>query len=262
MGKIVLNESDIAVMVNEALVEAQAPAFYKTIRESNEVEQLLSEGNAGNGWSVFKKIGVAGVIMAVLNNLVNKLNIDKTKPFFKFLTSKVVLGIISYKIASAIGKKSAGSQNQSVAAVNEGIDEISDPNLGAVGGGVAGLVVGFLLREVLGISENSMLYKLLNPVLLGGAGAAIGAAIGANQPQQGGIIDKFRNSGVGNTLGLNQPQAQGMGNAPGVNYGANNVTYPVNQAYTTKSTAQPQPQQNYQQQVSEAVDRVFNKYFK
>ena len=107
-----------------------------------------------------------------------------------------------------------------------------------------------------------MLYKLLNPVLLGGAGAAIGAAIGANQPQQGGIIDKFRNSGVGNTLGLNQPQAPGMGNAPGVNYGANNVTYPVNQAYTTNSTAQPQQQQNYQQQVSEAVDRVFNKYFK
>ncbi len=271
MRKVILTENDISLMVREAVVEAKASEFYKKVSNSPEVHRLLESKEEVNenfwkkSWNLFKNIGTAGTIMTVLNNLIDKLKIDKTKPFYKFITSKVVLGIISYKIAASINNSANNQQQPQQGAIQENVNEITNGGIGAIGGGLTGAILGVLLREVLGIPKDSLLYNLLNPVLMGGAGAGLGAAIGSNQ-QEGGLIDKFRNSGVGNMLGLNQQAAPGMNNAPAVNYTANNTTYPTNPAYTTTTTQQqnvpPQNQQPNQQQISEAIDNVFEKYFK
>ena len=227
--KIVLNEEQIGMITREVVTEMQLQEALQKISEDNENRKLLREGKMVKE-GFFRNVGLAIPIYHSINIIIEKLNIDKSKPFAKWLLSAPVKAILSYYVARAmnnkidnIGNNTQGQGNMMPAVMNEEVDEFNvgttgvGVGVGAGAGMLGSIVLKVLAQNVLGIQGGPLLQIFTNPALMAGLGGIAGGVIGSNA-QQGSFMDKATNfvNGQGwNASGNGQPQQQiGMGNAP------------------------------------------------
>ena len=228
MAKVTLSEQDIKSMVQEVALEMQLQNVYKTICENKEYQKVINESEELNEgiMNFIKRLGLTALIYKALDMVLNKLGVDKSKPFGKFMLSFPVKAIIAYKVAKSMTKGGV----QQVPAVQESVDEFNISTagtgalMGAAGGGLTSIVMKVLLKDIIGVSDHSPLANVFSiPVVMTGLGTILGGVMGANQPIEGGLINKAT-GGLNNLLNGTNSNATdgsaynnvnpGMANAP------------------------------------------------
>lgn len=285
MKKVTLTEQDINNIARDVVLEMEVQNLFRKIAENAEYRQAINESkrmDEGIG-SFIRKLGLTVTIYKCLDIVINKLGIDRSKPFYKFLTSKIVKGILSYKVAKAINNgiekqadkaykenphnatasmPAATGGNNPLASVsgllgggqgnndalgglgsviglggnmllgkNNGMAAESKVNeihlsttttgvaLGSGTGMLTSVIMKVLLKDVIGVSDNSVLGSVLtSPILMGSLGGMVGGIAGANQGNEGGLLNKAQD-GINNFLNGNKPTPKiadnpGMANAP------------------------------------------------
>lgn len=243
MTKVTLTEQDIKQMAREVALEMELQNVYKSICENKEYRKAINESKELNEgvFGFIKNIGLAGTIYKCLEIVLDKLGVDKSKPFGKFMLSFPVKALLSYKVAKEINK----GIDKKADSIQEDVNEINISTtgtgalMGAAGGGLTSVIMKVLLKDIIGVSDHSPLANTFSsPVVMTGIGTIIGGVVGANQPIEGGFMNNVSN-GLNNLLnGTNSSATDGsahsnknpgMANAPDLGLiNENKIDYAVN----------------------------------